>query len=483
MIDLALAPEWPRPPALSPRGRCRHRRRHRSRARADRGRSTRAERLLGGARRPGARRGRRPRRACRRGATPGPLHGVPIAIKEEIDVAGAVTTFGGEANSTPAADDAEWSGGSARRVRSSSARPRCRSSAPSPTPSRSPAASRATRGTAPDARRFQRRYGGRGGGGHGAGRAGRRRRRLDPDPERLLRAVRPQAPARPGDHRAAPAPLVRARHLRAADPQRARQRPRLRRHPRQRRGRPVPRPASRAVRRGGGRDPGPAADRLVDEAGDPRRPPGPGARAGGRGHGAAARPTSATTCARSTRATRTRRPRSCRSSSPASATRPTWSSTTTGSSGVPARPTGSAPGSTPKVIDWALRRPRRSSAKANRVFDDVDVLLTPSIAHRPPKVGHPRRRRHRGVGAARRCRRSRTPPSGTSPATRPPRCPCGTAADGLPIAVQLVGPTDGETTLLSLSAQLEARPALAPARRRRLVEHAHGRDRGRGPRR
>ncbi len=37
----------------------------------------------------------------------GPLHGVPIAIKEELDVAGCVTTFGGEANSTPAAADGE----------------------------------------------------------------------------------------------------------------------------------------------------------------------------------------------------------------------------------------------------------------------------------------------------------------------------------------------------------------------------------------
>lgn len=110
---------------------------------------------------------------------------------------------------------------------------------------------------------------------------------------------------------------------------------------------------------------------------------------------------------------------------------------------------------TPKVIDRALRTTEQVAAKANRVFEDVDVLLTPAIAHRPPRVG-----RLDGVGTVRASLRAM--PSiayaalwnvAGNPAAS---VPCGLAADGLPVAVQLVGRTDDEATLFSLSAQLEA---------------------------
>ncbi len=113
---------------------------------------------------------------------------------------------------------------------------------------------------------------------------------------------------------------------------------------------------------------------------------------------------------------------------------------------------------TPKVVDWALAQTEKVSVKANRVFDEVDVLLTPAIAHRPPKVG-----RLDGVGTVRASLRAM--PSiayaalwnvAGNPAAS---VPCGIADDGLPVAVQLVGRTDDEATLFSLSAQLEqARP-------------------------
>lgn len=109
---------------------------------------------------------------------------------------------------------------------------------------------------------------------------------------------------------------------------------------------------------------------------------------------------------------------------------------------------------TPKVRDAALRATATVTEKANRVFHDVDVLLTPVFANRPPRVG-----RLEGVGPLRAALRAQPSIAYTAlwnvagnPAAS---LPAGVATDGLPVGVQLVGRTDGEETLLSLAAQVE----------------------------
>jgi Asp-tRNA(Asn)/Glu-tRNA(Gln) amidotransferase A subunit family amidase len=116
----------------------------------------------------------------------------------------------------------------------------------------------------------------------------------------------------------------------------------------------------------------------------------------------------------------------------------------------------------PGVVRRALRAGEKVAAKANRVFDDVDVLLTPTIAHRPRRVGA----LDKG-GTVRAALVSQPMIAYTAlwNVTGNPAAsvPAGIAADGLPLAVQLVGRRNDETTLLSLSAQIEsARPWTMP---------------------
>lgn len=109
----------------------------------------------------------------------------------------------------------------------------------------------------------------------------------------------------------------------------------------------------------------------------------------------------------------------------------------------------------PKVIRMALKETERISRKANRVFERCDVLLTPSIAHRPPRAGI-----LDGAGTVRASLKAMPAIAyaaiwnvAGNPAAS---VPAGIGADGLPLAVQLVGRTDAEPQLLSLSAQIEA---------------------------
>jgi amidase len=118
-----------------------------------------------------------------------------------------------------------------------------------------------------------------------------------------------------------------------------------------------------------------------------------------------------------------------------------------------------------------LRRSRAAEAKhaerINRIFEHCDVLLTPTIATPPVKIGH-----WAGRGALRTLiGMSRVYPHTIAwnylglPAAS---IPAGSTADGLPLATQLVVPAGREDLLLSLGAQLEGelgwpdrRPALA----------------------
>jgi amidase len=119
---------------------------------------------------------------------------------------------------------------------------------------------------------------------------------------------------------------------------------------------------------------------------------------------------------------------------------------------------------TPRMIGVALRQTEKISAKANRVFQEVDVLLTPATANRPPRVGV-----LDGTGTVRAALKAMPAIAYVAlwNLAGNPACsvPSGTGADGLPIGIQLVGRTDGEETLLSLAAQLEAArpwPLVAP---------------------
>ncbi len=109
---------------------------------------------------------------------------------------------------------------------------------------------------------------------------------------------------------------------------------------------------------------------------------------------------------------------------------------------------------TPGILEKALAAGDLISERANRVFDRVDVLLSPVIGPRPPRVGV----LNRG-GTVVQAVKARPMVAWTAlwNVTGNPAAsvPTGIAADGLPVAVQLVGRVADETTLLALSAQIE----------------------------
>jgi amidase len=93
--------------------------------------------------------------------------------------------------------------------------------------------------------------------------------------------------------------------------------------------------------------------------------------------------------------------------------------------------------------------------RLNGVFEQHDVLLTPATATAPPRIGQ---LEGRGALWTLNAVAAMVPYNGVWNVTGQPAAsvPAGLGADGLPRGVQLVGRPSDEATLLSLAAQIEA---------------------------
>lgn len=120
----------------------------------------------------------------------------------------------------------------------------------------------------------------------------------------------------------------------------------------------------------------------------------------------------------------------------------------------------------PRVMAMLRERQSELAARLNAVFDHADVLLTPALAWPAPEVG-----RWQGHGALRTLAApggaaAFTPWTGAWNGTGNPAAaiPAGLSADGVPLSFQLVGRMGDEPTLLSLGAQIEEATAFSDRR-------------------
>lgn len=109
----------------------------------------------------------------------------------------------------------------------------------------------------------------------------------------------------------------------------------------------------------------------------------------------------------------------------------------------------------PGAVDWALGRREAYAARLNEPLADHDVLLTPVTPAPAPKIGACEGHGWLWTTAVAAATVSH---AACWNFTGQPACsvPAGFAADGLPRAVQLVGRPDDEAMLIALAAQIEA---------------------------
>jgi amidase len=115
------------------------------------------------------------------------------------------------------------------------------------------------------------------------------------------------------------------------------------------------------------------------------------------------------------------------------------------------------------ALDWALGRLPAYTARLNEALVDHDVLLTPVTPAPAPAIGACEGRGWLLTSVA---ATATVPYAACWNVTGQPACsvPAGFASDGLPRAVQLVGRASDEATLLGLAAQLEAERPWAESR-------------------
>ena len=110
------------------------------------------------------------------------------------------------------------------------------------------------------------------------------------------------------------------------------------------------------------------------------------------------------------------------------------------------------------LIAKVLAAEPKLSARVNSIFDDFDVLITPGAATGPSKIGQ---YQHRGGVSTLSLVAMRVPFFAIFNATGQPAAsvPWFIEGEHMPVSVQLVGRPEDEATLLSLSKQIEtARP-------------------------
>ena len=115
------------------------------------------------------------------------------------------------------------------------------------------------------------------------------------------------------------------------------------------------------------------------------------------------------------------------------------------------------------VVQRALAGEARLAERLNRVLTDHDLLLTPATAAPPPRIGQ---LQGRGALWTLNAVAGMVPYNGVWNVTGQPAAsvPAGLGRDGLPRGVQVVTRANAEATLLSLAAQLEAERPWAQAR-------------------